>query len=68
MNNIYWTNGTSRIISKREVRCVSHVLLLSNNYKIRKSELPHDITMIKALESHKRTDDFLSTSSESSST
>lgn len=34
----------------------------------RKSELPHDITMIKALESHKRTDDFLSTSSESSST
>lgn len=34
----------------------------------RKSELPHDMSMIKALESHKRTDDFLSTSSESSST
>ncbi|XP_033734988.1 serine/threonine-protein phosphatase 2A 56 kDa regulatory subunit delta isoform-like isoform X17 [Pecten maximus] len=30
----------------------------------RKSELPHDMTMIKALDSHKRSDDFLSTSSE----
>ncbi|XP_005094833.1 serine/threonine-protein phosphatase 2A 56 kDa regulatory subunit gamma isoform isoform X3 [Aplysia californica] len=30
----------------------------------RKSELPHDMSMIKALESHKRSDEFLITSSE----
>ncbi|XP_061166449.1 serine/threonine-protein phosphatase 2A 56 kDa regulatory subunit gamma isoform-like isoform X2 [Saccostrea echinata] len=33
----------------------------------RKSELPHDISMIRALESHKRSEDYLSTSAESQS-
>ncbi|KAL4238640.1 Serine/threonine-protein phosphatase 2A 56 kDa regulatory subunit delta isoform [Mactra antiquata] len=32
----------------------------------RKSELPHDITMIKALDGHKRPDEYLHTNSESS--
>ncbi|KAK7506994.1 hypothetical protein BaRGS_00001845 [Batillaria attramentaria] len=30
----------------------------------RKSELPHDLSMVKALESHKRADEYLVTSSE----
>jgi len=30
----------------------------------RKSELPHDITMIKALDGHKRPDEYLRTNSE----
>ena len=30
----------------------------------RKSELPHDINMIKALDTHKRSDDFLKTNTE----
>ncbi|CAG2214674.1 PPP2R5 [Mytilus edulis] len=33
----------------------------------RKSELPHDITMIKALDSHKRHDEYLPTNSEGNS-
>lgn len=33
----------------------------------RKSELPHDISMIRALESHKRSEEYLSTSAESQS-
>ncbi|XP_076441966.1 serine/threonine-protein phosphatase 2A 56 kDa regulatory subunit gamma isoform-like isoform X2 [Babylonia areolata] len=33
----------------------------------RKSELPHDMSMVRALETHKRADDFLVTSSESNS-
>ncbi|ESO98000.1 hypothetical protein LOTGIDRAFT_201847 [Lottia gigantea] len=33
----------------------------------RKSELPHDMGMIKALDSHKRSDEFLTTSSEQNS-
>ncbi|XP_050405492.1 serine/threonine-protein phosphatase 2A 56 kDa regulatory subunit gamma isoform isoform X3 [Patella vulgata] len=34
----------------------------------RKSELPHDMSMIKALETHKRSDEFLTTSSEQNNT
>lgn len=33
----------------------------------RKSELPHDLSMIRALESHKRSEEYLSTSAESQS-
>ncbi|XP_022329029.1 serine/threonine-protein phosphatase 2A 56 kDa regulatory subunit delta isoform-like isoform X5 [Crassostrea virginica] len=33
----------------------------------RKSELPHDISMIRALESHKRSEEYLATSTESQS-